>query len=91
MQELRSQVSLRLYAALHAALLTISTLRSVSTLFTVSFTLKPSYDVASDFGCRVHTANKVARTHERVTLTDEKETSMCDICQVRPQPSSVSL
>ena len=39
---------------------------------------------ASDLYYRIHSANKVARTHERVSLTDEKETSMCDICQVAP-------
>ena len=34
------------------------------------------------FLCRVHSASKMARAHERVSLTDESETSMCDICQV---------
>ncbi|KAL0030550.1 hypothetical protein WJX79_003880 [Trebouxia sp. C0005] len=33
---------------------------------------------------RVHSASKIARTHERVSLTDESETSMCDICQDAP-------
>lgn len=33
---------------------------------------------------RVHSASKMARAHERVSLTDEKETSMCDICQDAP-------
>lgn len=33
---------------------------------------------------RIHSANKVARTHERVSLTDEKQVSPCDICQDAP-------
>ena len=45
---------------------------------------RPLSTAASDFCHRIHSANKVTRTHERVSLTDEKETSMCDICQVTP-------
>ena len=56
-------------------------LRSVSTPLVET---GPLSTAASDFHHRIHSANKVARTHERVSLTDEKETSMCDICQVPP-------
>ena len=31
--------------------------------------------------CRVHSANKVVRKHERVSLQKESDAATCDICQ----------